>query len=201
MISIVILSYNHEKYIAETLESVYQLNIPKEVIVIDDCSKDSSLDVIRNIVTKHDASMYTKIIAKETNRGLVDSLNSGLEMANSEFVYFIASDDLVDSEGFNLLYDELCDHDSAQFAMGNAWVYYTGHKPTDVVYKKQHDIFFSSDDDSLRKTIFTNFPKPLLLQGTIFRTQALKDVGGWDKTLVWDDYPMFVKLFQSFSFS
>ncbi|RXW25883.1 hypothetical protein DM877_27460, partial [Enterobacter cloacae] len=148
-----------------------------------------------------DASMYTKIIAKETNRGLVDSLNSGLEMANSEFVYFIASDDLVDSEGFNLLYDELCDHDSAQFAMGNAWVYYTGHKPTDVVYKKQHDIFFSSDDDSLRKTIFTNFPKPLLLQGTIFRTQALKDVGGWDKTLVWDDYPMFVKLFQSFSFS
>jgi hypothetical protein len=39
------------------------------------------------------------------------------------------------------------------------------------------------------------------LQGTIFRTQALKDVGGWDKTLVWDDYPMFVKLFQSFSFS
>lgn len=201
MISIVILSYNHEKYIAETLESVYQLNIPKEVIVIDDCSKDSSLDVIRNIVAKHDASMYTKIIAKETNHGLVDSLNSGLEMANSEFVYFIASDDLVDSEGFNLLYDELCDHDSAQFAMGNAWVYYTGHKPTDVVYKKQHDIFFSSDDDSLRKKIFTNFPKPLLLQGTIFRTQALKDVGGWDKTLVWDDYPMFVKLFQSFSFS
>jgi glycosyltransferase involved in cell wall biosynthesis len=46
VISIVILSYNHEKYIAETLESVYQLNIPKEVIVIDDCSKDSSLDVI-----------------------------------------------------------------------------------------------------------------------------------------------------------
>ncbi|WP_445147586.1 glycosyltransferase family A protein [Enterobacter asburiae] len=201
MISIVILSYNHEKYIAETLESVYQLNIPKEVIVIDDCSKDSSLDVIRNIVSKHDASMYTKIVAKEINRGLVDSLNSGLEMANSEFVYFIASDDLVESEGFKLLYDELCNNDSAQFAMGNAWVFYTGQKSTEFVYKKQHDVFFSGDDASLRKKIFTNFPKPLLLQATIFRTQALKDVGGWDKTLFWDDYPMFVKLFQSFSLS
>lgn len=201
MISIVILSYNHEKYIAETLESVYKLDLQKEVIIIDDCSKDTSVEIIRNKVAENNANLFTKIITKETNRGLVDSLNTGLEMADSEFIYFIASDDLIDSAGFSKLYNELHVHENAQFAMGNAWVYHSGQEPTDVVYKSQHETFFSLDDRSLRTNIFINFPKPLLLQGTIFKTQALKAVGGWDKCLVWDDYPMFVKLFRLFSLS
>lgn len=201
MISIVILSFNHEKYIAETLDSVYDLNVQKEVIVIDDCSKDSSVDIIQDVITKRDANSYTKIITKDTNCGLVDSLNIGLEIAKSEYIYFIASDDLIDSDGFNTLYDNLRHHNTAQFAMGNAWVYFTGSKATEVVYKKQHADFFSNDDNTLREKIFTNFPKPLLLQSTIFKTQALKNVGGWDKSLVWDDYPMFVKLFHMYSLS
>lgn len=201
MISIIVLSYNHDKYIAETLESVFDLNIQKEVIVIDDCSRDSSTDVIHDVVTKREASEFTRIITKDKNRGLINSLNTGLELASSEYIYFIASDDIIDPEGFSKLYNDLCNHKSAQFAMGNAWIYFSGKVPTEAVYKKQHEDFFSSDVLTLRKKIFTDFPKPLLLQGTIFKTQALKNVGGWDKSLVWDDYPMFVKLFTTYSIS
>jgi glycosyltransferase involved in cell wall biosynthesis len=199
VISIVVLSYNHEKYIGETLASVYDLNIQKEVIIIDDCSKDSSVSIIQDIVAKHEGEGYTKVIVKDKNAGLIDSLNMGLNMAQSDYVYFIASDDVVDLDGFTTLYTKLCQNKNAQFAMGNAWVYYSGDEPVDVVYKKQHKTFFSYDDDVLREKMFTNFPKPLLLQATIFRKQVLKDIGGWDKQLAWDDYPMFVKLFQEYS--
>ncbi|MEW5562703.1 glycosyltransferase family A protein [Enterobacter asburiae] len=199
MISIVVLSYNHEKYIAETLASVYALNMQKEVIIIDDCSKDSSVNVIKEVVAKFDTGEYTKILAKDKNAGLIDSLNTGLEIAQYDYIYFIASDDVIDVEGFTALYSELRDNKPAQFAMGNAWVYYTGEEPSDVVYKKQHKEFFSYTDCILREKMFTDYPKPLLLQATIFKKNALKNVGGWDKSLAWDDYPMFVNLFNNYS--
>lgn len=199
VISIVVLSYNHEKYISETLASVYGLNILKEVIIIDDCSKDSSAKIIRDTVAKYEASDHTRVIIKEKNAGLIDSLNTGLKIAHSDYIYFIASDDVVDADGFTFLYNELCSNNDAQFMMGNAWIYHTGDTPTEVVYKKQHKDFFAYNDNILREKIFTNFPKPLLLQATIFKRSALKNIGGWDAKIAWDDYPMFVKLFQKFS--
>lgn len=199
MISIVVLSYNHEKYISETLASVYGLKIQKEVIIIDDCSKDSSAQIIQDTVAKHEAFDYTRVIIKDKNMGLIDSLNTGLKIAHLDYIYFIASDDVVDLDGFTALYTELCNNKDAQFIMGNAWNYYTGKTPTDVVYKKQHKDFFAYSDDILREKIFTNYPKPLLLQATIFKKQALQIIGGWDEKLAWDDYPTFVKLFKKYS--
>lgn len=201
MISIVVLSYNHEKYISETLTSVYGLNIPKEVIIIDDCSKDSSAKIIQDTIAKHEAFDYTNVIIKDKNVGLIDSLNTGLKMAHSDYIYFIASDDVVDAHGFTALYRELCSNNGAQFMMGNAWIYHTGKTPTEVAYKKQHKDFFAYNDNVLREKIFTNYPKPLLLQATIFKKSALQIIEGWDVKLAWDDYPMFVKLFQKFSLS
>lgn len=199
MISIVVLSYNHEKYIGEALSSVFGLNIQKEVIVIDDCSKDSSVKVIQDVIAKHDAADYTKTVLKDKNAGLIDSLNIGLNMASSDYIYFIASDDVIDVDGFTALYNTLCLNDKAHFIMGNAWVYYTGQEVSEIVYKENHKKFFLQNDNNMRKRIFTDFPKPLLLQATIFKKQTLVDIGGWDTSLAWDDYPMFVKLLQKYS--
>lgn len=148
---------------------MYGLNIPKEVIIIDDCSKDSSAKIIQDTIAKHEAFDYTNVIIKDKNVGLIDSLNTGLKMAHSDYIYFIASDDVVDAHGFTALYRELCSNNGAQFMMGNAWIYHTGKTPTEVAYKKQHKDFFAYNDNVLREKYL-----PIILSLYYYKPQFLK---------------------------
>lgn len=198
MISLVVLSYNHRNYILETLDSIYSLNAEKEVIIIDDGSSDGSCSLIENYIANNNYQEITTFISKK-NSGLVNSLNMALGLIKSEYAFFIASDDIVNPNGFLELYDKMVANKNIKAGMGNAYIYYEGQTPSKLVYNKEHSTFFNQSDASFRKEIFLNFPKPLLLQTVIFRTEILKKINGWDPQLVWDDYPLFVKLFDNIS--
>ena len=90
-IAIIIPVFNVENYVTETLESVKnQLSNPDEVIIINDGSTDNSgqvIDKYRNIEG-------WKIIHK-INEGLGFTRNYGRSIANSEYIYFLDSDDII----------------------------------------------------------------------------------------------------------
>ena len=67
-LTIVILSFNHSKYIAECLDSVLGLEDIAKVLVIDDASTDGTSEILSN-------PKYSnfEMIIKEKNRGLIDS--------------------------------------------------------------------------------------------------------------------------------
>jgi len=198
MISIIVLSYNHGGYIVETLRSVCEINIEKEIIIIDDGSTDDSINIINGFIRSCDIGINIRLIEK-SNSGLVTSLNLGLNAAKGESIYFIASDDLVCPDDFSSMYEDFISNQKAQMIIGNAWVYYAGMPCSKKSYTNKHNAFFSLSDSKIRKEIFLDFPKPLLLQTVIFKRKALLDIGGWDENLIWDDYPMFVKLLSKYS--
>ena len=54
MISVVISTYNGEKYIVQQLLSIVeQTIIPNEVVIVDDCSTDNTFSIIENFIEKH----------------------------------------------------------------------------------------------------------------------------------------------------
>lgn len=89
LVTFVVTSYNYEKYIAKTLESIkaqtYQ-NI--EIIVVDDCSTDNSCEIIEQFDN-------VKLIKNEKNIGQLGSMLKGLKAAQGQFVSFIDSDDIL----------------------------------------------------------------------------------------------------------
>lgn len=94
-VSLVIPLYNHERYIAQTLESVYRQTIqPKEVIVVDDGSQDASLAIARQTARSHPET----IIWSHPNQGAHYTINAGIHRASGEFVAILNSDDLFHSE-------------------------------------------------------------------------------------------------------
>lgn len=94
-LSIIVPIYNVENYLRECLESLYNIkNIKKEIILVNDGSKDGSLKIIKEFEEKY--AFITKVIDKK-NGGLSDARNVGAELAKGDYIYFIDSDDFVDS--------------------------------------------------------------------------------------------------------
>ena len=92
-VSVLIPCYNAEKYVGETLESVFRQTWPElEVIVVDDGSTDRSADVIRSF-----ARPNLRLI-QQANRGQTTALNVCCSQATGEFVQYLDADDLIDPD-------------------------------------------------------------------------------------------------------
>ena len=90
LVSVVIPSYNHEKYIKETIESIVKQTYKNiELFVIDDGSKDSSPQIIKELGEK-----YNFYYLLRENRGHLKTVNELYAMCNGKYICVIGSDDL-----------------------------------------------------------------------------------------------------------
>ncbi|WP_027864484.1 glycosyltransferase family 2 protein [Massilia alkalitolerans] len=198
MLTIVIPSYNHERFIADCLDAARAIEVGgRRIIVIDDGSTDATAGVVRSYMDRHPDEGIELVCKK--NSGLISSLNLGLEMTETDFVYFVASDDIPQGRGIMQCLEQLQSDPSYQFCIGGGENFFSDSEaaPTPV-YGQRHRSFFEANTHQRRRDLFLNYPNPVLLQSTVFRTQALRTIGGWDRNLVLDDYPTFVKLLTRF---
>lgn len=92
LVSVVIPMYDSASYITTTIQSVLSQTYKNiEVVVVDDCSKDDSVNVVKQIATK-DARI--RCIPLEKNQGAAVARNIGLKEAKGQFIAFLDSDDL-----------------------------------------------------------------------------------------------------------
>ena len=90
-VSVVIPMYNAEKYIKETLDSVFTQTYKNyEVIVVNDCSKDNSLKIVEEYQKQH---KNLKILNNEKNLNVAESRNKGVREAKGEWIAFLDADD------------------------------------------------------------------------------------------------------------
>lgn len=88
-VSVIIPAYNCAEYISKSIESALSQNVPLEIIVINDCSKDN-LDEIMLKYQNHDKVRYLK---NEQNLGAAKTRNKGVSLAKGEYVAFLDGDD------------------------------------------------------------------------------------------------------------
>jgi len=94
-VSIITASYNYENLIKETIESVIGQTYKNwELIIVDDGSKDNSVDVIKSYCAKDERIKLYQHNNGE-NKGLAETIKLGLEKAQSDWVIFLESDDTI----------------------------------------------------------------------------------------------------------
>lgn len=94
-VSIVVTSYNYEKYILKTLDSIKEQTYKNfEMIIVDDCSTDNSIDAIEQFIADNQDLKIT-LIKHENNLGQLASMLDGLKIARGQFISFIDSDDIL----------------------------------------------------------------------------------------------------------
>lgn len=93
-LSIIIPVYKVEKYIRDTLQSIYRQQYDEnlfEVIVVNDGTPDDSMCIVAEFTNKH-VNLH---IVNQKNQGLSCARNAGLKIAKGEYVWFVDSDDTV----------------------------------------------------------------------------------------------------------
>jgi glycosyltransferase involved in cell wall biosynthesis len=96
LVSIICLCYKHEKYVKETLISVWEQTYPHiEVIIVDDGSYDRSVEVIRQFLKERTAPFPVKTMFLSQNVGNCKAFNQAWRSAGGKYVIDLAADDVM----------------------------------------------------------------------------------------------------------
>ena len=119
-ISVIVPIYNVEKYLKDCIESIINQTYSNiEIILVNDGSTDSSLEICEEYLNKNDKI----VIVNKKNGGLSDARNAGLEKATGKYIMFVDADDYIAPNSCEILYNAIKDTDyefvTANFAFTN----------------------------------------------------------------------------------
>jgi glycosyltransferase involved in cell wall biosynthesis len=104
MISVIIPCYNSEKYLRECVESVLrQTYADLEIILVEDGSTDATSAICDEYASR---DLRVTVLHKK-NGGLSDARNAGIRLSKGEYIGFVDSDDWVEPDMFEALYNGL----------------------------------------------------------------------------------------------
>ena len=105
-VSVVIPLYNSEKFIGECLDSLRAQTFKDfEVIVIDDCSTDNSVNIVEEYAPKFDGRLILSKTEKNSGGGGYVPRNIGIKLASGEYICFLDADDYLSSTALETLYN------------------------------------------------------------------------------------------------
>lgn len=100
LVSIIMPAYNSEKYIGDSIRSVLKQTYENwELIVIDDGSRDKTIEIIEKFVSK---DIRVKFYKNESNLGVSQTRNKAIALAAGEWIAFLDSDDIWESNKLEL---------------------------------------------------------------------------------------------------
>lgn len=196
--SVLLTSYNHERFVEQALESVAAQTFRDfELIVTDDCSTDGSAAKIRAWLDR--TGFPATFIINDTNLGITKVRNNALRVANGRFVCSLAGDDFYEPERLAV---QVGAFESCDDAVG---VVYSDMRVVDengaVIEPSFHRCpgrHWPPPEGSVwSRLLGDNFiPAP----GVMIRRDAVDAVGGYDESLVAEDYDMWLRLADRFEF-
>ncbi len=132
-ISVIIPNYNNELFITKCLQSLeIQTFRNFEVIIIDDGSTDSSVDVINDYISK--SNLDIKLICQE-NMNAANARNNGMKIAKGEYLFFLDSDDEIYSYTLETLFNEI---ENCDLAVGDCTIVSEFDEVIDEYITKDH---------------------------------------------------------------
>lgn len=185
-ISIIVPLYNAENTIENTIKSIINQTLSNiEIIIINDGSKDKSIDILRK---------YSKIdnrikIINQENLGVSKARNKGISLANGEYISFVDSDDYIDKDMYYKLYNK-AKLFSIDIVKGSYTTEWKDGERNDRYYKLNENLIYNKE--FINNSIITeliginfdrlsdwlrgkNFDSYCFVWGTIYKSKLIKE--------------------------
>lgn len=114
--------YNVEDYIKPSLMCALEQDLDDiEILIIDDCGSDSSMDIIRQMQQAHPHGGRIRIVKHERNLGVAEGRNTILREARGKYIFFQDSDDFIEKNTLSILYHAAEEH-GAEVTYGSTYI-------------------------------------------------------------------------------
>ncbi|MDE6498832.1 MAG: glycosyltransferase family 2 protein [Muribaculaceae bacterium] len=124
LISVIIPVYNVERFVEECLRSVLAQTMRDfDVIIVDDCSTDSSIEIVHRVCAECAGDIDVRILSTGKNSGVSVARNKGIEASTARYIYFVDSDDYISADALEKLSAVALRHPQAQIVYGTSKIF------------------------------------------------------------------------------
>lgn len=192
LVTVGCLSFNTGKYVIEAIESVLASSYNNlQIIVVDDCSTDNvSVSVLDEYLSKYPDIVFVK---NDINKGIPACFNFVLEKAKGKYLCFVC-DDLISTDRIN---------DDVEVLESLDDEYVLVHSISKTINSNgvpQNEISPNPENKMLYNDMFTIneiIKNPNInAVTTMFRVKTVRNLGGWDEKLLFEDKPFWFKICQ-----
>ena len=197
LVSVIIANYNNQRYLQECLNSILDQTYDNiEIIVVDDCSTDDSLSVLREYEEMHP---NIKVFVNDENLGVTKTRTHAISKATADYIttldaddYFMSNTKIEKEMGLISKFKNECNKDIIAFSNYNKVDIDGGFK---FSYAKEFEVETGYIDDLylLRKKF-----RP---RDFIMSKQQYDSIGGYDEQIpIYEDYEITIRLAAKYEF-
>ena len=201
IVSVIVATYNSANFVIETLESARAQSWHNiELIVSDDCSADNTVELCRSWLDKNkDRFLRTELITVPANTGVSANCNRCIKAAQTEWIKFIAGDDILLPNCLADNMEFIQAHPEGKVIFSEVLLYQNNFREENFLHvipgifpmnlmnpdftaNHQYKLLLISDRITYTPSVFLN-------------KHSIVEVGGYDETnKLLEDYPMWLKL-------
>jgi glycosyltransferase involved in cell wall biosynthesis len=198
LVTVFVAGYNHARFVVEALESVRIQNYPAiQLIVADDCSKDNSVAVIRDWLARHwpDA----RLITHAENRGICRTFNEIISHATGKYISGFAADDVWLPGRLRALVEFMEGlPEDIGVVYGDAFqIDETGARLPET-FNAAHRRLTTLPEGWIFDALAEGNFIPAMT--TLVRRRCFETVGGYDESLAFEDWDMWLRISRCFQF-
>lgn len=189
LVSIVAICYNHAKYLVETLDSIRYQTYPNiQLIIMDDCSSDNSVDIIKNWIEK---TKYPCVfVIHPENKGLCKTINEALTLCNGVYYQAIACDDILLEYKIEKQVAILENNASIPLVCSN---FQEIDEQGNIITNKYFSDEFKFPQDPTM-AILTGSRITIHSPTVLLRKDVFKEVGNYREDILQEDFDMWLKI-------
>lgn len=190
LVSVVIPCYNHEKFVQDCIQSVINQTYQNiELIVIDDGSKDNSVTKIQEMLQSCKDRFFRFELRARPNKGLSATLNEALDWCKGEYYVAIASDDMMINRRIEKQV-QILSNNKEYYACSGSQLKIDDNN--NIYDEKLQKYIIKNRTVKDRKNLFKR-SNNLYSPTTIFRTEVIKAIGGYNSEILIEDLYIFYK--------
>ncbi|MGL5053362.1 MAG: glycosyltransferase [Cetobacterium sp.] len=200
-VSVVVVTYNFENYVLETLDSIKNQSYSEiELIITDDKSSDKTILLVSNWIELN-KERFSKVIflKNKNNLGVAKNINKGIKIASGDWIKVIAGDDILENEALTNYVYFVNKNPSVKIFFGRAQIFddvFKNENLGKVLPGKEEERFFSKKLSSKKKWLLRGNPIPA--PTSFIKKELLEKLNYFDERFkMVEDYPFWFKVLNS----
>jgi glycosyltransferase involved in cell wall biosynthesis len=198
LVSVICLCYNHQKYVARSVQSILEQQYRNiEIILVDDASTDQSAEIVQKLGRQHNI----RTICFPENQGNCKAFNTAYSLTSGQFVIDLAADDV-------LLPNRVGRGVEALQARGSDYgINFCDVKLVGVSGEGRGTHFKRDKDGQLLETVLDGDLYKVLIEryylcppSILVRRAVMEHLGGYDESLSYEDFDFWVRSSRTFKY-